>query len=212
MQGGIRRKKDLLPRYKRNRSINNRNGSLLTTPMKKILAYLSLLFLVFLILRVAYSDLNKIPQYELDHSKYYDEDDDDHDANDEVFKEISKDIQKQNDKNIIIDDDNDEVEKIKHKNSDNNIDADGDVRKKISKDKFNNEVAMQQETKNLENDLKPKVDAKDIPKKGSTSPDAHAAPPAAAPAPAAPPALDAAAGALAAAQVDNAAAAQKNLI
>ncbi|CAL9735234.1 hypothetical protein MOSE0_H01178 [Monosporozyma servazzii] len=191
MQGGIRRKKDLLPRYKKNRSIHNRNGSILTTPMKKILVYLGLLFIVFLVLRVAYSDLNKVPQYELDHSNAFDDENND-DDDDGVFDEISNDIKQNSHSNdkIIIEDNQNKIDA-----KDNDIDTDG--RKKVSKDKFNNEVAMQQETKNLENDLKPKVDAKDIPKKAAIAPDAHAAPPAAAPVPPAPPALDAAAGALA---------------
>ncbi|CAL9730257.1 hypothetical protein MOUN0_J01310 [Monosporozyma unispora] len=166
MQGGIRRKKDLLPRYKKNGSINNRRGgSILTTPMKKILVYLGLLFVVFLFLRVGYSDLNKIPQYELDRSSSKSNNNDDND-NDEVFDEILNDIKQNansNDKKIIgKDSDNN---KVNNKDNNNNVDADG--RKKIPKDKFNNEVAMQQETKNLENDLKPQVDAKDVPNKGA---------------------------------------------
>ncbi|KAK5773816.1 uncharacterized protein PWA37_003836 [Arxiozyma heterogenica] len=170
MQGGIRRKKDLLPRYKKNGGFNNRNRSYLTTPMKKILAYIGLLCIVYLVLRVAYSDLNKIPTYELErleNDKTNNKNNNKNNNNnvnvksnneDTTIDELLKDI-KQNDNNNIVD-------QISNNNKDpKNLDE----RKKIAKDKFNNEVAMQQETKNLENDLKPHVDAKDIPNKGSGS-------------------------------------------
>ena len=65
MQGGIRRKRDLLPRYK-NGSGNKRRNGYLTTPMKKILIYSSILLGFFLLFRFAYSDLNKESEYELD--------------------------------------------------------------------------------------------------------------------------------------------------
>lgn len=72
MQGGIRRKKDLLPRYKKSGNYDNRtqNGffSKYSRQLKIILAYLSLLVLVYLILNVAFSDMNKKPSFELDNS------------------------------------------------------------------------------------------------------------------------------------------------
>ena len=173
MQGGIRRKKDLLPRYKKNGGFSsNRNRSYLTTPMKKILAYIGLLGIVYLVLRVAYSDLNKIPTYELERleNEKINKDNNNHNNNnvnvksnneDTTIDEMLNDI-KQNDKNNMIDQNNNN-----NNNNNNNKDTKNvDERKKIPKDKFNNEVAMQQETKNLENDLKPHVDAKDIPNKG----------------------------------------------
>lgn len=63
MQGGVRRKRDLLPRYNGGR----RAGSMLTTPMKKILVYALVLASLFLMFRVAYSDLGREAVYELDH-------------------------------------------------------------------------------------------------------------------------------------------------
>lgn len=63
MQGGIRRKKDLLPRYN-----GGRRGARLTTPMKKTLIYLAVLSTLFLMFRFGYSDLNREVAYELDHS------------------------------------------------------------------------------------------------------------------------------------------------
>lgn len=68
MQGGIRRKNDLLPRYRkknRNGLYQNMSKPLISNSCKKILAYISLLVLVYLILNFAYTDLNKIPMYEL---------------------------------------------------------------------------------------------------------------------------------------------------
>ena len=68
MQGGIRRKKDLLPRYKKNGVFGSpRNKSYLTTPMNKkyISWYILFFFIVYLFLKVTYSVLNKIPTYEL---------------------------------------------------------------------------------------------------------------------------------------------------
>ncbi|KAG0669176.1 hypothetical protein C6P45_004020 [Maudiozyma exigua] len=72
MQGGIRRKKDLLPRYKKKGNYDNRtkNGffSKYSRQLKIILAYLGLLLLVYLILNIAFSDMNKPPSFELDNS------------------------------------------------------------------------------------------------------------------------------------------------
>lgn len=72
MQGGIRRKKDLLPRYKKSGNYDNRtkNGffSKYSRQLKIISAYLGLLLLVYLILNVAFSDMNKSPSFELDNS------------------------------------------------------------------------------------------------------------------------------------------------
>ncbi|QLQ80148.1 hypothetical protein HG537_0D01490 [Torulaspora globosa] len=62
MQGGIRRKRDLLPRYKNNG--RGKNG--LTTPMKKIIAYVFLLSVVFVLLRLGFADLSREISYELD--------------------------------------------------------------------------------------------------------------------------------------------------
>ncbi|CCF58803.1 hypothetical protein KAFR_0F02060 [Kazachstania africana CBS 2517] len=108
MQGGIRRKKDLLPRYKHNGNV--RSKSFLTTPMKKILAYVTVLFFIFFLIRTGYSDFNKVPDYELDGN----------------FGSLNS----------------------KDKHSNNEM-----LNNDIVKEKFNNEVAMQQETKNLENDI-----------------------------------------------------------
>ena len=68
MQGGIKRKNDLLPRYRkknRNGLYQNMSKPLISNSCKRILAYISLLVLVYLILNFAYTDLNKIPMYEL---------------------------------------------------------------------------------------------------------------------------------------------------
>lgn len=66
MQGGIRRKHDLLPRYK----VNGNNGkSYLTTPMKKIIVYILLLITVFTVIHTL--ELTKTQEdieYELTHS------------------------------------------------------------------------------------------------------------------------------------------------
>ncbi|CCE90821.1 uncharacterized protein TDEL_0B06920 [Torulaspora delbrueckii] len=64
MQGGIRRKKDLLPRYN-----GGRRPSMLTTPMKKILVYAVVLLTLFIMFKFAYSDVNREISYELDHGK-----------------------------------------------------------------------------------------------------------------------------------------------
>lgn len=63
MQGVIRRKKDLLPRY----NGRAKGRSYLTTPMKKILGYLLLLTLAFALIKIAYADLSHDPDFELDH-------------------------------------------------------------------------------------------------------------------------------------------------
>lgn len=110
MQGGIRRKKDLLPRYK-NGNGRGKKGAFLTTPMKKILIYVTLLTAVFVLLRIGYSDLNKDISYELDSPG--------------------------------------EQTAVAGTN--------GEVR--VPKEQFNNEVAKQQEVKNLENDNKPPAPA-----------------------------------------------------
>ncbi|AJS51047.1 hypothetical protein H816_YJM1418K00160 [Saccharomyces cerevisiae YJM1418] len=130
MQGDIRRKKDLLPRYKTGSKYNSRRrGGYLTTPMKKIIVYIILLCGVYFVIKVAYSDLNKETEIKLEsHSSDVSASASDH----------------------------------------TNIAAGGAVdatnnkqpqQAKVPKEKFNNEVAKQQEVKNLENDLKPQIDS-----------------------------------------------------
>lgn len=71
MQGVVRRKKDLLPRYG-NKLHPRNNGSrnpfnYMTTPMKKILGYILLLLITFAFIKTVYSDLQHEPSFELDH-------------------------------------------------------------------------------------------------------------------------------------------------
>ncbi|AJS49246.1 hypothetical protein H810_YJM1399K00091 [Saccharomyces cerevisiae YJM1399] len=130
MQGDIRRKKDLLPRYKTGSKYNSRRrGGYLTTPMKKIIVYIILLCGVYFVIKVAYSDLNKETEIKLEsHSS-------------DVSASASD-----------------------HTNIAAGGAADATNNKqpqqpKVPKEKFNNEVAKQQEVKNLENDLKPQIDS-----------------------------------------------------
>lgn len=122
MQGGVRRKKDLLPRYKNGSGGRGRNdGSILTTPMKKIIIYFFVLLCLFFMLRFAYSGVNKDIAYELDHSSSM--------GNKELLE---------NGGTLNIPKEPVPVPK-----------------EPVAKDKFNNEVAKQQEVKNLENEFKP---------------------------------------------------------
>ncbi|AGO10542.1 AaceriABR090Wp [[Ashbya] aceris (nom. inval.)] len=62
MQGGIRRKQDLLPRY--NTPATRR--AMLTTPLKKLLAYAVLLTLVYVAVRTGLSGGSEPPAVELE--------------------------------------------------------------------------------------------------------------------------------------------------
>ncbi|CAI4034698.1 hypothetical protein SMKI_11G1470 [Saccharomyces mikatae IFO 1815] len=125
MQGDIRRKKDLLPRYKTGSKYNaRRRGSYLTTPMKKIIVYMLLLCGVYFVIQIAYSDLHKEIKIELESPS-------DASANGNGHSNVAADAS-----------DNKQQQQAK-----------------VPKEKFNNEVAKQQEVKNLENDLKPQVDS-----------------------------------------------------
>lgn len=103
MQGGIRRKRELLPRY---RNGGRARSGVLTTPMKKILAYVCLLSVVFVLLRFGLSGAGREVSYELDGAG--------------------------NARSVVVDS--------------------GEQRETVP---FNNEVARQQEVKNLENDNRP---------------------------------------------------------
>ncbi|CAI4046205.1 hypothetical protein SUVZ_11G1500 [Saccharomyces uvarum] len=130
MQGDIRRKKDLLPRYKTGSKYNSRRkGGYLTTPMKKIVLYMVLLCGVYYVIQLAYSDLNKETVFELE-------------------KHTSDTSTNSNEQN------NGAVAGVSDANSNKQ-----QQQAKVPKEKFNNEVAKQQEVKNLENDLKPQVDS-----------------------------------------------------
>ncbi|CAI4604269.1 CCC_1a_G0032600.mRNA.1.CDS.1 [Saccharomyces cerevisiae] len=130
MQGDIRRKKDLLPRYKTGSKYNSRRrGGYLTTPMKKIIVYIILLCGVFFVIKVAYSDLNKETEIKLEsHSSDVSASASDH-------------------TNIAAGGAADATNNKQPQQA------------KVPKEKFNNEVAKQQEVKNLENDLKPQIDS-----------------------------------------------------
>ncbi|CAI6691798.1 ALI_HP2_G0027580.mRNA.1.CDS.1 [Saccharomyces cerevisiae] len=130
MQGDIRRKKDLLPRYKTGSKYNSRRrGGYLTTPMKKIIVYIILLCGVYFVIKVAYSDLNKETEIELEsHSSDVSASASDH-------------------TNIAAGGAADATNNKQPQQA------------KVPKEKFNNEVAKQQEVKNLENDLKPQIDS-----------------------------------------------------
>ena len=60
MQGGIRRKRDLLPRHQNNGNAASKSKTWLTTPMKKIIGYFILLFVLFVMISVAFSDNDTI--------------------------------------------------------------------------------------------------------------------------------------------------------
>lgn len=130
MQGDIRRKKDLLPRYKTGGKYNSRRrGGYLTTPMKKIIVYIILLCGVYFVIKVAYSDLNKETEIKLEsHSSDVSASASDH-------------------TNIAAGGAADATNNKQPQQA------------KVPKEKFNNEVAKQQEVKNLENDLKPQIDS-----------------------------------------------------
>ncbi|CAD6633196.1 XXYS1_4_G0006950.mRNA.1.CDS.1 [Saccharomyces cerevisiae] len=130
MQGDIRRKKDLLPRYKTGSKYNSRRrGGYLTTPMKKIIIYIILLCGVYFVIKVAYSDLNKETEIQLEsHSSDVSASASDH-------------------TNIAAGGAADATNNKQPQQA------------KVPKEKFNNEVAKQQEVKNLENDLKPQIDS-----------------------------------------------------
>ena len=130
MQGDIRRKKDLLPRYKTGSKYNSRRrGGYLTTPMKKIIVYIILLCGVYFVIKVAYSDLNKETEIKLEsHSSDVSASTSDH-------------------TNIAAGGAADATNNKQPQQA------------KVPKEKFNNEVAKQQEVKNLENDLKPQIDS-----------------------------------------------------
>ncbi|AJS49547.1 hypothetical protein H811_YJM1400K00160 [Saccharomyces cerevisiae YJM1400] len=130
MQGDIRRKKDLLPRYKTGSKYNSRRrGGYLTTPMKKIIVYIILLCGVYFVIKVAYSDLNKETEIKLEsHSSDVSASASDH-------------------TNIAAGGAADATNNKQPQQA------------KVPKEKFNNEVAKQQEVKNLENDLKPQIDS-----------------------------------------------------
>ncbi|CAI4601333.1 BBL_G0032460.mRNA.1.CDS.1 [Saccharomyces cerevisiae] len=130
MQGDIRRKKDLLPRYKTGSKYNSRRrGGYLTTPMKKIIVYIILLCGVYFVTKVAYSDLNKETEIKLEsHSSDVSASASDH-------------------TNIAAGGAADATNNKQPQQA------------KVPKEKFNNEVAKQQEVKNLENDLKPQIDS-----------------------------------------------------
>ncbi|CCK71469.1 uncharacterized protein KNAG_0H00530 [Huiozyma naganishii CBS 8797] len=146
MQGGVRRKKDMLPRYK-NGSRYDKRRSWLTTPMKKVVIYCLLLLGVFLVLRVGYSDLNRMPDYELEH---------DENSMQEIADEIRKNKQRQG-QPANLNGGGAVVASAQQQQQEN------DIKRKIIKENFNNEVAKQQETKNLEkNDIKPHVDEKKL--------------------------------------------------
>ena len=130
MQGDIRRKKDLLPRYKTGSKYNSRRrGGYLTTPMKKIIVYIILLCGVYFVIKVAYSDLNTETEIKLEsHSSDVSASASDH-------------------TNIAAGGAADATNNKQPQQA------------KVPKEKFNNEVAKQQEVKNLENDLKPQIDS-----------------------------------------------------
>ena len=130
MQGDIRRKKDLLPRYKTGSKYNSRRrGGYLTTPIKKIIVYIILLCGVYFVIKVAYSDLNKETEIKLEsHSSDVSASASDH-------------------TNIAAGGAADATNNKQPQQA------------KVPKEKFNNEVAKQQEVKNLENDLKPQIDS-----------------------------------------------------
>lgn len=130
MQGDIRRKKDLLPRYKTGSKYNSRRrGGYLTTPMKKIIVYILLLCGVYFVIKIAYSDLNKETKIELENH----------------FSDIS--ASGNDHSNVVAGGAADATNNKQPQQA------------KIPKEKFNNEVAKQQEVKNLENDLKPQIDS-----------------------------------------------------
>lgn len=113
-----------MPRYKNGAGSKRRNGYL-TTPMKKILIYCSVLLGFFLLFRFGYSDLNKETQYELD-------------------QEAAPSAERLNAAAAVAaaassqDREKEEMEKVG-----------------ASGAQFNNEVALQQEVKNLEKEYKP---------------------------------------------------------
>ncbi|SCU86228.1 LAMI_0D01002g1_1 [Lachancea mirantina] len=119
MQGGVRRKNDLLPRY-RNQGGSSKRG-FLTTPMKKMIMYVIVLLMVWMVVKTTFMG-GEEARYELETTL--------------AQAGIPKDALEAQ------------------------IDA-SDAINKVPKERFNNEVAKQQETKNLENEYKSdKLDTK----------------------------------------------------
>ncbi|CAR22654.1 uncharacterized protein KLTH0D08756g [Lachancea thermotolerans CBS 6340] len=114
MQGGVRRKNDLLPRYRG--QAHSKKQSFLTTPMKKVAVYVMLLIMMYLAIKTVFVD----PQ------------------NAETKLEIESAVGRAGAGGDALEAQMDA--------------ADLQTNPKVSKERFNNEVVMQQETKNLENE------------------------------------------------------------
>lgn len=135
MQGGIRRKNDLLPRYKKSGNYKDRSAPATSgRTARRIALYAALLGLVYLAIRVVYADRHKTPQFEL--------------AGDGTFAAA---VAKPG------------VAVAPVGNTGTNANANANAKAAAAgaappppgqKVQFNNEVAKQQEVKNLENEVK----------------------------------------------------------
>ncbi|SCU94537.1 LADA_0G09142g1_1 [Lachancea dasiensis] len=122
MQGGVRRKNDLLPRY-RGQSGSGAKKSLLTTPMKKTLIYILMLVALYFAAQVILSERNAEPRYELESA----------------------------DSGLGLPENGNEADRFDSGSLEGQgSQADAKGKAKVPKEGFNNEVARQEEVKNLE--------------------------------------------------------------
>ncbi|SCV05700.1 LANO_0H13256g1_1 [Lachancea nothofagi CBS 11611] len=130
MQGGVRRKNDLLPRY-RGQGGTGAKKSFLTTPMKKVLIYLVMLAMVYFSARTLLETRNSNPGYELEN------------VNSNTVSGVTDDGAMESPQDIAD---------SQAMSPQGVVPPQGKkpANAKVPKEKFNNEVAMQQEVKNLE--------------------------------------------------------------
>ncbi|CEP63914.1 uncharacterized protein LALA0_S09e05336g [Lachancea lanzarotensis] len=143
MQGGVRRKADLLPRYRGQKNGGNGKGSYLTTPMKKAIIYAIMLAAVFFAVRTLVLDARKPPaEFELEDAGNELEFGGETsttgggllDAAQKVALQVGQAAQGADKVNTKVD------TQAKPQGAP----------AKVPKEQFNNEVAMQQEVKNLQ--------------------------------------------------------------
>ncbi|KAH3899848.1 uncharacterized protein SCODWIG_01975 [Saccharomycodes ludwigii] len=145
MQGGIHRnnKHDLLPRYKNGSgddpimgTKNRRKSRWLTTPMKKIIAYVFFLIILFYFIQSTSITGNQASTNGLD----------------KTSNEQSITTSNSGKNNELSTSGKHAMDILDDPTASGNTGTTGTT-SKVSKSKFNNEVAMQQEIKNLENDI-----------------------------------------------------------
>lgn len=144
-----------MPRYKSSNGKSVRGGSrLLTTPMKKVLVYVLALSLVFAMIRISFWGSNKEPELRL------------------VEKTIADSLKQSSDAEYpgtgsadgaaFLDGGANANAKLGGNGNgkgaiEGSVKDNAEPKRKVPKEQFNNEVAKQQEVKNLEKEYKPPV-------------------------------------------------------